>query len=147
MVTQSRERTVSRPKTATKCALTSSTKVINHNQHIEKCISGSGIYFGFRGAKEHTMLKIEDVSVGPYPKGSKFEGYLYFAVANLVDKTHALSAENGYRRDTTTLMKVPILSDDPTSGDYGGTLKRMLDKALPGQKRFYHQMKKMVLYL
>ena len=114
----------------------------DHNQHIEKCIAGSGIYFGFRGAKEHTMLKVEDVSIGNYPKGSNFEGYLYFAVANLVDKTHALSAENGYRRDTTTLMKVPILSDDPASGDYGGTMKRMLEKALPNQKRLYHQMKK-----
>ena len=70
----------------------------DHEQHIEKCVSGSGIYFGFRGAIEHAMLKIEDVCLGTYPKGSDFEGYQYFSVAQLVDKTHALSAENGYRR-------------------------------------------------
>ena len=86
----------------------------DHNQHIEKCVVGCGVYFGFRGAKEDAMLKIKDLSIGTYPKGSDFEGCSYFAVANLVDKTHALSAENGYRRDTTELMKVPILNDDPT---------------------------------
>ena len=55
----------------------------DHNQHIEKCVVGCGVYFGFRGAKEHAMLKIEDVSTGTYLKGSDFEGYSYFAVANL----------------------------------------------------------------
>ena len=56
------------------------------------------------------MLKVEDVSIGPYPKGSNFEGYLYFAVANLVDKTHALSAENGYRRDWSSelMLQTPV---------------------------------------
>jgi hypothetical protein len=33
----------------------------DHEQYVEKCICGSGTYFGFRGAQEHAMLKIEDV--------------------------------------------------------------------------------------
>ena len=81
----------------------------DHEQHIEKCVSGSDIYFGFRGAIEHAMLKIEDVCLGTYPKGSDFEGYQYLAVAQLVDKIYALGAENGYRRSTAVLMKVSIL--------------------------------------
>jgi hypothetical protein len=50
-------------------------------------------------------------------------------VVQLVDKSHAVTAENDdYQQDTLQPMHVPIL-------------KRMLEKALPNQKRFYHKMK------
>ena len=65
----------------------------DHNQHIEKCVVGCGVYFGFRGAKEHVMLKIEDVSTGTYLKGSDFEGSSYFAFALISKATHTLQSQ------------------------------------------------------
>ena len=51
-------------------------------------------------------------------------------VTELVDKTHSLSVENAYRRDSSELVSVPILYNVPASGDFGDKMKRMLKRCI-----------------
>ena len=50
---------------------------------------------------------------------------------------HKLSVFKDRVRDTKNCMRVPVMDDDPTSSDFGGCIKRYLEKLAPGQTRIY----------
>ena len=43
-------------------------------QHIIKMLFICGIFFGFRGETEHTMMEVCQITSGVFPPGHKWEG-------------------------------------------------------------------------
>ena len=106
-------------------------------QHQMKLLFGCGIYFGFRGKDEHVFLETNNITHGTFPSNHPFSGHEWYGVENITDKTHKLSIHKDRVRDTKNCMRVPIMDDDPTSSDFGGCIKRFLEKLAPGQTRIY----------
>ena len=102
-------------------------------QHQMKIAFGCGCKFGFRGNDEHTNLQVCNIDCGTFEANHPFAGYEYFGIDHLVDKTVKLSVNTDYVRDTKNHMRIPVMNDDPTSDDFGGSIKRYLDKLAPGQ--------------
>ena len=97
-----------------------------------------GIFFGFRGNTEHTFLECRRFTRGEFPVGHKFAGYPWFGIDFMLDKTHKLSVHKPYVRSINdTLMKLPVMSNDPKSLDPGSSIERFLQKLSPGQTRIY----------
>lgn len=102
-----------------------------------KIMFGCGVFCMFRG-REHVSFVITQVKFGNYPRSfahAALAGFPYVAIANLLDKTHRLTVNNSYARDTTDFLRFPINEDDPS--DFGGSLKRFVQKLGPGQVRMY----------
>ena len=106
-------------------------------QHQMKILFGCGIYFGFRGKNEHVFLEIHNFTHGTFPSTHPFSGYEWYGIENIQDKTHKLSIHKDRVRDTKNCMRVPVMDNDPTSSDFGGSIKRFLEKLAPGQTRIY----------
>ena len=110
---------------------------IDPRQHQMKLLFGCGVKFGLRGSGEHTYLEVRNITHGFFPKNHPFSGYKYYGVSDLQDKTHKLSVNTDYVRDTCNNMRVPVMNDDRTSDDLGGSIGRYLVKMAPGQIRIY----------
>ena len=104
-----------------------------------KMLFGCGVLFGFRGSAEHTFLATRNVYHGDFPSHHPFKGYSWYGIDGLTDKSHKLSVNTDYVRNTKDCMRVPIMNDDPTSDDMGGCIGRYLEKLAPGQTRLYCQ--------
>ena len=112
----------------------------NTEEHIMKLLMGLGIQAAFRGSKEHTLLSIQQFSKGVYP--SDFEDpalagrdYISIDYMNNADKTHKLTVNNSYSRNTGPQWRFPVLPEDPNS--LGASIERYLNKCHPHQDRFY----------
>jgi hypothetical protein len=91
----------------------------------------------FRG-REHVSFVITQVKFGNYLHSFAhvaLAGFLYVAIANLLDKTHWLMVNNSYARDMMDFLHFPINKNDPS--DFGGSLKRFVHKLGSGQVRMY----------
>ena len=106
-------------------------------QHQMKVAFGSGIQFGFRGNSKHTFLETYNITQGHFPSHHPFAGYKYIGISDIQDKNIKLSVIQDHVRDMKDHMRTPIMDDDPTSSDFGGSLKRFMDKLAPGQTRLY----------
>ena len=106
-------------------------------QHQMKIAFGCGIKFGFRGISEHTFLEISNITHGEFPSHHPFSGYEYYGIDNIQDKQCRLSVNQDHVRDTKDHMRIPVMDNDPCSEDFGGSIKRYLNKLAPGQTRFY----------
>ena len=73
-------------------------------QHQMKMLFGMGLVFGLRGSSEHTNLEIRNITHGEFPEGHPYVGYKYYGIDNLVDKTHKLTANVDYVRETENTM-------------------------------------------
>ena len=110
----------------------------NPEEHIIKMLFICGIFFGFRGEVEHTMLEVRRITSGVFPEGHKWAGIQWFGIDFIIDKSNHLSIHKPYVRSIEdTQMKVPVIGDDPKMSDPGGCIKRFLDKLAPGQLRLY----------
>ena len=74
---------------------------------------------------------------GSFPRGHPFFGCDWYGVDGLLDKTHKLSVHKDHVRDNENFMRTPLVNEDPTSSDFGGCIKRYLEKMSPGQIRMY----------
>ena len=105
-------------------------------QHIIKMLFICGIFFGFRGETEHTMMEVRRITSGVFPPGHKWEGCQWFGIDFIIDKSNHLSIHKPYVRSIEdTQMKIPVLKNDKS--DPGGCIARFLDKLAPGQLRLY----------
>ena len=102
-----------------------------------KILFGCGVYFGFRGQNEHVLLETSNITHGSFPLDHPFNGHDWFGVENIQDKTHKLSIYKDRVRDTKNCMRMPVMDNDPTSADFGGSIQRFLAKLAPGQTRLY----------
>ena len=106
-------------------------------QHQMKLLFGCGIYFGFRGSTEHVTLEVSNMTHGSFPSTHPFSGCDWYGVEGLQDKTHKLSVYKDHVRDSENFMRTPCVNNDPMSSDFGGCIKRYLEKLSPGQTRMY----------
>ena len=106
-------------------------------QHQMKLLFGCGIHFGFRGSKEHVFLETSNMTHGTFTSGHPFAGCDWYGVEGLLDKTHKLSVHKDHVRSNENFMRTPLVNEDPTSSDFGGCIKRYLEKMSPGQLRMY----------
>ena len=106
-------------------------------QHQIKLLFLMGIKFGLRGSTEPTKLEVRNITHGPFSPGHVFDGHLFYGLDGLIDKTHKLSTNVDYIRETKNAIRVPYMNDDPFSDDLGGCIKRYLEKLAPGQMRLY----------
>ncbi len=109
-------------------------------QHMVKVMFGCGLYAGFRGNMEHTNFNISMVHLGNYPaqyEDKDLAGLPYVAISNFQDKTNKLSVNNSYLRDTSNILRFPVIHGD--DNDFGGALFRLYEKLSPGQTRMYCQ--------
>lgn len=112
-------------------------------QHQLKILVGCGIYFGFRGIGEHTYLTIDMIIQGKFETGHVFEDYDFVGIGSMIDKSNQLSRTQSYKRDTSNLMRMPIIDNKPESDDFGGSFVRLLNKVKKNKKnleeknRFY----------
>ena len=106
-------------------------------QHQMKILFGCGVYFGFRGQNEHVFLETSNITHGSFSSDHPFNGHDWFGVENIQDKTHKLSIYKDRVRDTKNCMRMPVMDNDPTSADFGGSIRRYLTKLAPGQTRLY----------
>ena len=102
-----------------------------------KLLFGCGIHFGFRGSNEHVNLETSNMTHGSFPSEHPFSGCDWYGVEGLQDKTHKLSVHKDHVRSNVNFMRTPLVNDDPTSADFGGCIKRYLEKLSPGQIRMY----------
>ena len=80
-------------------------------------IFGFRVLFGFRGSGKHTYLATRNIYHGDFPPHHPFTGYSWYGIDGLTDKSHKLSVNTDYVRNTKDCMKVPVMSDDLTSDD------------------------------
>ena len=107
-------------------------------EHMIKLLFICGIFFGFRGSEEHVKMECRRLTSGVFPVGHKWAGYTWYGIDFIIDKSNHLSIYKPYVRSIDdTLMKLPVMGNDPTSTDPGGTLQRFLAKLSPGQTRLY----------
>ena len=102
-----------------------------------KLLFGCGIHFGFRGSKEHVFLETSNMTHGTFASGHPFAGCDWYGVEGLLDKTHKLSVHKDHVRSNENFMRTPLVNEDPTSSDFGGCIKRYLEKMSPGQLWMY----------
>ena len=108
----------------------------DHRQHAMKCIVACGIFLGFRSITEHLNLAPADIKRGKYEEGHEFEGSEWVGIGSLIDKAKKLTVHQSYVRDTSDIMKIPVLQgNDPSCG--ASAIWRMKEKSMPGQNRFY----------
>ena len=125
-------------------------------QFQEKMLIIFAICVGFRGNKEHTLLKRSQIGSGVFPPNhptypnKEWWGLIKFSS----DKTHKLSLAHNHTREMHEgVAKFPVLSEDGISGevnkDVGGAIKRyctLLDQGLPVpdkiDRRFYRKVLK-----
>lgn len=102
-----------------------------------KVMVGCGIFFGFRGVKEHSFLRQCDWDIGVFGEGQAFPNRRFVGVGTLAtDKKHKVSSHEAYLRDTADIMRIPILDmNDPN--DFGASVIRYLEKLEPDQERMY----------
>ena len=93
----------------------------------------------FRGAKEHALLSPKHLENGTFPLDhpvQELAGLPYVAVTCMPDdKSHKLSVNNSYVRDTSNQYRIPIIESDPNN--LGSSIMRYLKKLVPGQERMY----------
>ena len=106
-------------------------------QHQMKFLFGCGTQFGLRGSTEHVFLEVSNMTHGSFPSNHPFSGCDWYGIEGLQDKTHKLSVHKDHVRDNENFMRTPCVNDDPTSSDFGGCIKRFLQKLSPGQTRIY----------
>ena len=104
-----------------------------------KVMFGCGLYAAFHGSSEHTFFSRSQVKFGFYPKNfqnSSLAGTRYVSIDNIPsDKTSKLTVTNSYARDTSNIMRFPIVEGD--MNNFGGSLERLVKKMAPGQSRMY----------
>ena len=93
----------------------------------------------FRGAKEHALLSPKHLENGTFQLDhpvQELAGLPYVAVTCMPDdKSHKLSVNNSYVRDTSNQYRIPIIESDPNN--LGSSIMRYLKKLVPGQERMY----------
>jgi hypothetical protein len=102
-----------------------------------KVMFGCGVYCMFRG-QEHASFCVNQIKFGHYPcsfEHAQLAGHPYVSISNLTDKTHQITVNNSYSRDTTDSLRFPINQSDPA--DFSASLQRLLEKLGPGQVRVY----------
>ena len=108
-------------------------------EHMMKIMFGCGLYAAFRGSKEHVFFAHSMVSFGQYPlefEMQELQGKRFVYISNMpTDKTHTLSVTNSYTHDMGSLLRFPIVPEDPA--DFGASLERYVRKMAPGQLRMY----------
>ena len=83
-------------------------------------------------------MEIRRLTSGSFPIGHKWAGCQWFGIDFLIDKSNKLSIHKPYVRSIDdTMMKVPVMGNDPKSTDPGGCIKRFLEKLSRGQDRLY----------
>ena len=106
-------------------------------EHQIKILFGCGVYFGLRGNIEHCDLDVRNITHGTFPSQHSFGGYKYYGIDCLMYKTHKLTYNTDYVRQTTNVMRVPKTNDDPRSNCLGGSIERFLNKLAPRQLKLY----------
>ena len=78
------------------------------------------------------------MTLGTFPTGHKWAGCQWFGIDFLIDKSNKLSIHKPYVRSIDdTMMKVPVMGNDPKATDPGGCIKIFLAKLSRGQDRLY----------
>ena len=95
------------------------------------------MYFGLHGNTKHTSLEVSNITHGIFPSSHPYAGLQYYGLDGLLDKTLKLGVHTDYVRPTENNMRVPVIDNDPWSGDLGGSIARYLEKLAPGQTRLY----------
>jgi hypothetical protein len=98
------------------------------------------LYCMFKG-REHITFTTTQMKFGNYPHSFThiaLAWYPYVTIANLLDKTHQLKVDNSYCKDIINFLCFPI--NDDNSSDFGGNLKRFVQKLWPGQIRMHCQL-------
>jgi hypothetical protein len=107
------------------------------HQHMTKIIYGLGKEFMLRG-NEYASLLVSQVIFGNYPRSFEYQalaGHPYVALDNLLDKTCKVTVHNNYARQTSDILRIPIIEDDLSN--LGASIKRLMPKLAPGQKRLF----------
>jgi hypothetical protein len=108
-------------------------------QHMMKILFGCGIYAAFRGSSEHVNFSPSHVSFGIYPMSyevPELRGVRYVSIdAFGQDKSHKITVNSNYSRETSATLSFPINENDPNC--FGASLRRYIAKLSPGQKRMY----------
>ena len=103
---------------------------------------GCGIYFGFRGVKEHVALRQDDWHTGVFGPDEPYPGKTYVGIGVLVtDKKQKVTTYDSYLRDTNDIMKIPLL-DKNDKNDFAGSILRYLCLLEDDQVRMYCYEKK-----
>ena len=106
-------------------------------QHIQKVMTGCGIYFAFRGRDEHSYLRQSDAYRGYFEPEHACAGRKFVGIGGLkTDKKHKVSTHNNYVRDTENIMRIPVLDED-SPDDFAASFLRYLDKLNDHQERMY----------
>jgi hypothetical protein len=108
-------------------------------QHMMKVMFGCGIYAAFRGSTEHVLFSPLHISIGTYPhnfESKHLAGLQYVAIDTFqADKSNKITVNINYARDTSQVLRFPIIHDDPN--DFGAAVYRLYKKMSPGQIRMY----------
>ncbi len=74
---------------------------------------------------------------GKFEPGHRFDGYLYYGIQGLTNKTCRLTINNQYAREAN-ITRIPVI-DEADEADPGGTNHRFLELISPGpgQTRLY----------
>ena len=75
-----------------------------------KIIFYFGSLNGFRGGQEHAFLKVDQIRCGEYSPNSPFHEKHYIGNEGGIDKTHKLTLNQSYKRDTKMILCVPVSS-------------------------------------
>lgn len=104
-----------------------------------KILFGCGIYAAFRGSSEHVLFSPSHVSFGIYPEDyevPELRGVRFASIdAFGTDKSHKITVNQNYSRETSGVLCFPINENDPNC--FGASLRRYINKLSPGQKRMY----------
>ena len=100
-----------------------------------KIMSIFGALFGLRGRKEHAQLTLNNLTYGEFEAGHAFEGFKYYGIQGLYDKSCKLTIFNQTARETN-ITRIPVI-DEEDPADAGGSIHRFLEKISPGQQRLY----------
>jgi len=74
----------------------------------------NGLYFGLRG-QDHANLQVKHLAHGNFEEGHEYGEYKWVGLTNFDDKSHKLSVHQSYLRDHAHTMRLPIITDHPTS--------------------------------
>ena len=105
-------------------------------QHVIKLLYGLGRVIGCRGG-EYTNFLVSQILHGEFTEDHDWNGYSWFAINGMTDKTHKLSVHNPHVRKTKSILRFPILNDGERTNDVGGSIDRYLKKQGQGQDRFF----------
>ncbi len=108
------------------------------HEHQCKLMGIFGAYFGLRGRKEHAFLSVNNLTHGVFEEGHPFEGYMFYGLQDLFDKSNKLTFSNQYARcsDPSNVIRIPVMDVDD-QGDPGASIHRFIEKLSPGQQRLY----------